>query len=159
MLGAMMFASKVAMEALPNIHPLGAFIVAETVVFRRKALFPIYTYVFLNGVYAGFALWWIPYLYIWTLLWGMVMLLPRDLPQKAKPFVYAGVSALHGLLFGVLYSPAQAILFGFPLNTIPVWILSGLPYDCLHAAGNLAFGCLILPLIRLLETGRDRVRR
>ena len=48
MLGALMYASKVAMEVLPNVHLLGVFVVAMTVVYRKKALYPIYTYVFLN---------------------------------------------------------------------------------------------------------------
>ena len=68
MLGAMMYAVKVIMEVLPNVHLLGVFVIALTVVYRKKALYPIYTYVFINGLAAGFAAWWIPYLYLWTLL-------------------------------------------------------------------------------------------
>ncbi|MEE0982392.1 MAG: hypothetical protein U0K91_11960, partial [Acutalibacteraceae bacterium] len=46
MLGALMYASKVLMDLLPNIHLIGTFIVAFTVVYRRKALYPIYIFVF-----------------------------------------------------------------------------------------------------------------
>ena len=60
MLGALMYASKVAMEVLPNVHLLGVFVVAMTVVYRKKALYPIYTYVFLNGLMEGVSLWWLP---------------------------------------------------------------------------------------------------
>ena len=63
MLGAVMYASKMLMEVLPNVHLLGTFVVAFTVVYRRKALYPIYLYVFLNGIFSGFATWWLPYLY------------------------------------------------------------------------------------------------
>lgn len=157
MLGALMVASKYAMEFLPNVHMLGAFIVSETVVFRKKALYPVYIFVFLIGLFNGFALWWVPYLYIWAVLWGAVMLLPRRIPQKAKPFVYAGVSALHGLLYGTLYAPMQCLLFGTPLRSIPAWILAGLPWDCVHAAGNLAIGFLIVPMIFLLEKAKNGV--
>ena len=45
MLGALMYASKVIMEIAPNVHLLGVFTIAFTVVYRRKALYPIYTYV------------------------------------------------------------------------------------------------------------------
>jgi hypothetical protein len=51
MLGAIMFCSKIIMEALPNIHLLGMLTMTYTIVFRRKALIPIYVYVFLTGVY------------------------------------------------------------------------------------------------------------
>ena len=72
MLGALMFASKLLMEVAPNIHLLGVFTVAFTVVYRKKALYPIYIYVLLNGIFSGFATWWIPYLYIWTILWSLL---------------------------------------------------------------------------------------
>ena len=48
------------MEAVPNVHLLGMFTMLLTVVYRRRALYPIYVYVLLNGVYAGFASWWLP---------------------------------------------------------------------------------------------------
>ena len=54
MLGALMFASKVLMEILPNIHLIGVFIVAITVVYRQKALYPLSVYIFLTGLYASF---------------------------------------------------------------------------------------------------------
>ena len=152
MLAALMFASKKAMEGLPNIHLVGVFTVALTVIYRRKALYPLYTYVLLEGLFGGFGAWWIPYLYVWTALWGAVMLLPRSLPEKAKPFVYGGVCGLHGILFGVLYAPAQAILFGFSLKTTLAWIAAGFPFDCIHGASNLVLGTLLtVPLIRVIR--------
>ena len=60
MLGAVMYASKLIMEWIPNVHLLGVFTVAFTVVYRKKALYPIYTYVLLDGIFSGFAAWWIP---------------------------------------------------------------------------------------------------
>ena len=82
MLGALMYASKVFMELLPNVHLLGVFTISFTLVYRKKALYPIYTYVLLNGLFTGFATWWIPYLYLWTILWGVTMLLPRKIPAN-----------------------------------------------------------------------------
>lgn len=95
MLGAMMYASKVLMDLLPNIHLIGTFIVAMTVVYRKKALYPLYIFVFVTGLLSGFATWWIPYLYIWAVLWGAVMLLPKNMPKKVKPIVYMAVCGLH----------------------------------------------------------------
>lgn len=151
MLGTLMFCSKIVMEVLPNIHMLGMLTIVYTVVYRKKALIPIYIYVFLNGLFAGFNMWWIPYLYIWTLLWGAVMLLPRNLPDKFACFVYPALCALHGILFGILYAPAQALMFGFTFEQTLAWIASGLPFDLLHSTGNLAAGLLILPLTKLLR--------
>ncbi len=66
MLASIMYLSKMIMEWIPNVHLLGMFIVSYTVVYRKKALIPIYVYVLLNGGFAGFSMWWIPYLYVWT---------------------------------------------------------------------------------------------
>ena len=104
MLGAVMYASKLIMEFAPNIHLLGVFTIAFTVVYRKKALYPIYTYVLLNGMFCGFATWWIPYLYLWTVLWGVIMVLPRNMSKKVQTIVYMIVCALHGFLFGCRYT-------------------------------------------------------
>lgn len=151
MFGTLMFCSKILMEALPNIHLVGMFIVLFTVVFRAKALIPIYIYVVLVGVYGGFSPWWVPNLYIWTVLWGVTMLLPRNMPKKVAAVVYPVVCALHGLLYGVLYAPAQALLFGLTLKGTVAWVVAGLPFDALHGLGNLLSGVLILPLAELLK--------
>ena len=151
MLGAMMYAVKAIMEVLPNVHLLGVFVIALTVVYRKKALYPIYTYVFINGLAAGFAAWWIPYLYLWTLLWAAAMLLPRNLPDKSRPLIYMLLCASHGFLFGTLYAPAQAILFGLNLKGMVAWIIAGLPWDFIHGVSNFFCGVLICPMIALLQ--------
>ncbi len=151
MLGALMFISKLLMEGLPNIHLIGVFIVALTVVYRARALWPIYVFVALTGLYAGFAPWWVPYLYIWTVLWGVTMLLPRRMPKKVAPVVYSAVCAAHGFLFGTLYAPAQALLYGLDVAGMIGWIVAGLYADLLHGIGNLAVSVLIVPLIQLIR--------
>ena len=151
MLGTVMFCSKIIMEALPNIHLLGMLTMTYTIAFRKKALIPIYIYIMLNGLYAGFSLWWMPYLYIWTILWAVTMLLPRNMPKKAKCVVYPLVCALHGILFGILYSPAQALMFGLNFEQMVAWIISGLPWDIIHGVGNFFAGLLIFPLSELLK--------
>ena len=150
MLGALMFCSKIIMEALPNIHLLGMFTVVYTVVFRRKALIPIYIYVFVNGLFAGFSAWWVPYLYIWTLLWGATMLIPRRLPKKALAVIYSAICCLHGLCVGILYAPVQALMYGFDFNQTLAWIAAGFTFDIIHGIGNLAAGLLIMPVSELL---------
>lgn len=159
MLGAVMYASKVIMEFAPNIHLLGVFTVAFTVVYRKKALYPIYTYVILNGIFSGFAAWWIPYLYVWTVLWGAVMLLPKNMPKKIQPIVYMSVCALHGFLFGTLYAPAQAVLFGLNLKGMIAWIAAGLPYDLIHGVSNFFCGMLIVPIISALRLAERNLEK
>lgn len=151
-LAAVMISTKKAMEALPNIHLVGVLIVAMTLVYRIRALFPLYVYILLEGIFGGFGTWWLPYLYIWTVLWGMTMLIPEKIPEKAQPFVYGGVCGLHGLLYGILYAPSQMLLFGLNLKGAAAWVAAGLPFDCIHGASNLILGTiLIVPLVRILK--------
>ena len=150
MLGALMYASKMIMEVAPNVHLLGVFTIAFTVVYRKKALYPIYTYVLLNGIFCGFATWWIPYLYLWAVLWGATMLLPKRSPEKIRPLVYMLLCAAHGFLFGTLYAPAQALLYGLSFQKMVAWIISGLPWDFVHGVSNFFCGILIVPVIKIL---------
>ena len=150
MLGALMYASKMIMEVAPNVHLLGVFTIAFTVVYRKKALYPIYIYVLLNGIFCGFATWWIPYLYLWTLLWGAAMLLPKKIPAKVRPLVYMLLCAAHGFLFGTLYAPAQALLYGLNFQKMVAWIIAGLPWDFVHGVSNFFCGILIVPIIKIL---------
>lgn len=151
MLGALMYVSKMIMEWAPNIHLLGVFTIAFTVVYRAKALYPIYIYVLLNGIFAGFGTWWIPYLYIWAVLWGITMLLPKKMPKPVAVVVYSLVNALHGYGFGILYAPAQALLFGLNFKGMIAWIVAGFPFDVIHGTSNLICGLLIVPIVLVLQ--------
>ena len=151
MLGAIMYCSKELMAALPNIHLVGVLTMAFTLVYRKKALYPIYIFVLLSGLLSGFSTWWIPYLYIWTVLWGVTMLLPKEMPKKIAPVVYTVVCALHGLFYGVLYAPVQALFFGLDFKGMLSWIAAGFSFDLLHCIGNLLIGVLIVPIAALLK--------
>ncbi len=156
MLGTVMFVSKIVMEVLPNIHLLGVLTMAYTLVYRKKALIPMYIYVLLNGLYAGFNVWWVPYLYIWTVLWGITMLLPKHMPHAVAAVVHPLVCSLHGIAFGALYAPVWALVARMDLPTTLTWIAAGLSFDVLHAVGNFCVGLLVLPLSAVLKRIADR---
>ena len=152
MLGALMFLSKIIMQMVPNVHLLGLFVAAMTLTFRFRALIPLYLFVFLDGLLSGFALWWIPYLYIWLPLWGAFMILGKlNLPKKLQTPIYMLASGFHGLIFGVLYAPMQALLFGLNFQGMIAWIIAGIPFDVIHAIGNVVSGILIVTLSSLLK--------
>lgn len=151
MLGTLMFCGDVAMNWAMNVHFVGALFMTYTVVYRSRALIPFYVYALLIGLYEGFGVWWVPYLYIWLPLWGVTMLLPRRMPRKIAVPVYMTVCALHGLCFGVLYAPFWALVSGLDFKGTLTWIAFGFPADLLHAAGNFVGGLLVVPLADLLR--------
>ena len=151
MLGAIMFCSKIVMDALPNIHLIGALTMIYTIVYRKKALYPIYIFAIITGLYGGFSMWWVPYLYLWPLLWLAVMALPRfKNPAIAAP-VYMVVAALHGLLYGTLYAPWQALCMGLDFDAMLAWIAAGLPFDITHGISNFFYAVLVLPIAKALS--------
>ena len=158
-LGVLMFVSKLFMEFLPNIHLLGMFIMVFTLVFRWKALIPIYIYVVLVGIYMGFSPWWMFNLYTWTILWALTSVLPKKMPKWLAMIVYPVVCALHGLCYGVLCAPAQAVLFHLNWEGMLAWIAAGFTFDVIHGVGNFATGLLIVPFVELLSCLNRRYNR
>lgn len=150
-LGVLMFTSKLLMEFLPNIHLLGMFIMVFTLVYRWKALIPLYIYVFLLGIYGGFAPWWFANLYTWLVLWMMAMLLPKRMPRWLCAIVYPTVCALHGFAYGVLCVPAEVLFLNLPWESVPLWLVKGIPFDISHGVSNLFAGLLIIPIKNLLH--------
>lgn len=159
MLGVIMFISDIMMEFLPNIHIVGVLTVVYTIVFRWYALVPIYIYVLLNGIFSGFGVWWLAYLYIWTILWGMAMLVPRRFGKKLKTTLYVAVCALHGFAFGLLYLPVQAIYNSSPKYLMAWWSIGFVSADIYHGIGNLIFGVLLIyPLSELILRLKEKAR-
>lgn len=152
MFGAIIYAQKAVLAGLPNIHLSAVIIIALTVVYRAKALYPTYVYVLLEGLFGGFTNLWVPYLYVWAILWGITMLLPEDLPnRKYGAIVYMIVCSLHGFLYGTLFAPAEALMLGLNFKGMIAWIAAGLSFDAIHGASNFCLGILIIPIIKLLR--------
>ena len=159
MLGDIMYVSDVLMEFLPNVHLVAVLIVVTTVAYRSYALISIYVYVFLNGLFSGFGPWWVGYLYIWTILWGAVMLVPRGLGNTIKRVLYVALCALHGFAFGLLYLPTQAIFFSSDPTYLKAWWSIGfVTADLYHGIGNLIFGILLIyPLSELFLKLKSKI--
>ena len=71
LMGALIFAEKVAFSAIPNVNLNAVLIILTTVFFGWRALCSVLIYIMLEGlVYGGNSifLWWFSYLYIWPLL-------------------------------------------------------------------------------------------
>ena len=145
MLGALTFAGKMAMVALPNIEPASLFVMLFAVVFGKKCIYPIFTYVAMELLYFGIHLWTVPYLYIWLILAYFAWLL-RNVKQ---PLAWALLSGAFGLLFGLLCTPVCLVTGG--LGYAVSWWIAGVPYDIPHAIGNFVIALvLFVPMRKLL---------
>ena len=145
LLGAILLAVQVALAPLPNIELVSLLCLVYTLVYGKKALLSIYTFVLLEGLVYGFGLWWVMYLYVWAILWGIVMLLRRN----RSVILWCLVLGLYGLFFGALC--AIPYLFAGGVGAALSWWISGIPWDLAHCAGNFVIAlALFVPLRRLM---------
>ena len=145
-LGAMTFAAKYVMAALPNIEPVSLCVMLFAVTFGKKAVYPIYLYVLMELLFFGIGIWNIMYLYIWGIL-ALAAYLCRSMEN---PLGWALLSGSFGLLFGAFCAPVDMVIGGMGY-AISKWI-SGIPFDLAHCAGNFVMVLILFrPLRRILE--------
>ena len=158
MMGALIFAVKLALSGIPNIQLNAPLIILTTVFFGWKALCSVAIYVLLEGLFFGFHVYWVSYVFIWPLLVVLAMFLRRlDLFQGEKAALpWAVAAAFWGLLFGpLMYIPWFCIMGGWE-GYFAMWI-AGIPFDLTHMAGNFVFTLVLYwPLYKVLAalTGR-----
>ena len=155
MLGVLLYLSDIIFELIPNVHGVALLICVITLVYRWKAIIPISIYIMITAVSsliisAGYSLWWIPYIYIFPILWLLVMLIPKKAPIKAKVILCMVFSGLHGLAFGLMYLPFQVIMYKLNFEMAITWLSMGLAFDLIHMVGNVAMCTLIYPLYKTL---------
>jgi energy-coupling factor transport system substrate-specific component len=150
-LGAMTFALKLVMAALPNIEPVTLCLLVYGTVFGYKALYPCYVYVTMEILYFGLGTWNFCYLYVWAIpvIFGFLL---RDMDS---PFSWAMISGIFGLLFGALCAIVDAFIGG-TAYAVAKWA-SGIPFDIAHCLGNFGMTlALFKPLRKLLKNLYNR---
>lgn len=145
-LTALLFTGQVVMSFLPNLEIVSLLIILYTIFFGKKVFWMIYGFVFLEGFLYGFGMWWFQYLYIWSIL-AMVVLLLRN---NTSALFWSIISGFFGLSFGALCT-LPYLFTGGPAAAFSYWV-SGLGFDLTHCIGNVVL-CLVLfkPLYALLQ--------
>ena len=146
LLGAVLFAGKMALAGLPNIEVVSLLIIVYTVVLGWRALFPVYLYVLLEYVTWGFGLWSACYLYVWLAL----ALAARLLRRMESPLGWAVLSGAFGLCFGGLCSLVYLVSGGWAFALS--WWVQGIPFDLLHCAGNFVLALTLFEPCKKLLT-------
>lgn len=145
MMGALMFTLKIAMAALPNIHPVAALVILTALHFSWRSLYAVAVYVLLEGLFFGFSLWWVSYIYAWALLVVLTIVLRRFGDGR---LYWAALAGIFGLCFGALCAIPYGFIGGASM-AFSYWI-SGIPFDLLHCGGNFAVTFVLLPPLRRL---------
>lgn len=136
-LTAVLFMGQVLLAFLPNVEIVTLLILLYTLIFGRKVFFIIYSFVLLEGIFYGFGLWWINYLYAWSILAVVVLLFRR----QRSPVFWSLAAGFFGISFGALCA-LPYFFIGGPAAAFGYWI-AGIPYDVTHCIGNVVL-CLLL---------------
>ncbi len=152
LLAAIMVTAQVALSFLPNIELVTLLCIVYTIIYGKRALFIIYTFVVVEGFIFGISMWWFNYLYIWTIIWAITM----PFRKQRSVILWSVISGFFGLCFGFLCSFPYFITGGIGAG-ISYWI-SGIPFDITHAIGNF-FVALILwkPIYLLFDKMNNRI--
>lgn len=143
-LGAVLLVSQIALAPLPNIEIVSVLVILFTIALGRYVGYTLAVFVLLEGLVYGFGLWWFSYLYIWLILSVLAFLFRR----MESRLGWALLCGFFGLAFGTLSSFPTFVLSGFATGV--AYIISGIPFDLIHAVSNFLLGFLLLPVLRKL---------
>lgn len=146
LLSAILVIGQVGMAALPNIEPVTMLIIAYTLVYRKKVFYIIYAFALIEGIIYGFGIWWLNYLYVWTILALIVLVMQKN----ESLVIWCVLAGAYGLCFGFLCA-IPYFISGGPGAGFAYWA-SGIPYDITHCIGNIAMtGLLFKPVYNVLR--------
>ena len=138
---------RVLLEPLPNIQPVTVLVLVVGMQMGAKRAIALATVIALgSNLIMGHG--------IWTLYQALGWSLVGCLGAYAAPHLtsmprIAGIAALSGVLFDWVIS--LSILHTLGPAMLPAYILAGIPYDMLHALGNLFFAAwLASPLAEMM---------
>ncbi len=146
-MASIIIVSKEAVSSIPNVEPVSLLVCLFSAHFGADTLIAIYIFDLVEGLIYGFhPLWWVPYLYVWQLLW----LLSRCLSRKDPPLAWAVLLGIFGLCFGALCTLPYFVVGKWAAGL--AYFLSGLSFDLIHCIANFFVGLILWkPLDRALS--------
>lgn len=135
---------RLSFSFLPNVQPMTVLLVCITLYYGWKSGLAVSLLsVLLTNFYLGMGPWTIAQFAAYSVLIGLTYLLEDSYESIPLPFMQFFVAFL-GIVYGLIISLVQAPFFGW--NIFVPYYLSGLPYDIMHAGGNIVFFALLYPI-------------
>ena len=151
MLGSFLVLGKWVMQGLPNIEPVTLLLLLLAERYRFKALLPVYAFVLVEGFLYGIHMWFIAYLYVWT-IWVLLVIALR---RFSHFLFWAVAAAVYGLLFGALCSIPYFVTAGIGGGI--AYLVAGLSFDITHCIGNFAMVLLLYTPLKMLLDRLDKI--
>jgi energy-coupling factor transport system substrate-specific component len=139
---------RVLLEPLPNIQPVTVLVLVVGMQMGAKRAIALATVIALgSNLIMGHGIWTLYQALGWSLVGCLGAYVAPHLTSMPR---IAGTAAVCGVLFDWVIS--LSILHTLGPAMLPTYILAGIPYDMLHALGNLFFAAwLASPLAEMME--------
>ena len=131
---------RILLEPLPNVQPVTVVVLLVGIHYGATRSIGVATIIAISSnLVMGHGLWTFYQALGWSLVGITGALLSQSLRADDKISVprVAGVSFVAAFAFDWVVS--LSVLHTLPLETLPLYILAGLPFDLVHGVGNVAF--------------------
>jgi|TARA_B100001250_G_scaffold89207_1_gene73946 energy-coupling factor transport system substrate-specific component len=140
LLGVFAVSGRVLLEPLPNVQPVTVIVLLAGVHYGAARSTVLATSIALiSNIFLGHGIWTLYQAAGWSLV-GIAGALLSDRMTLSGSISVSRVAALSvaaAFLFGWVVS--LSALHSFGAEMLPVYIISGIPFDILHASGNVFF--------------------
>ncbi len=131
LIASIVFVTQIVMAALPNIEIVSFLFIIYAIHFPLKqSLTASYIFCLLEGLFFGFGIWWVMYLYVWQIL----IIISWSFRKMNFSVFWAVIAGIFGLFFGALCSIPYIVAGGFFAGF--AWWVNGIFYDVIHAISN-----------------------
>ena len=140
LLGVFAVSGRVLLEPLPNVQPVTVIVLLAGVHYGAARSTVLATSIALiSNIFLGHGIWTLYQAAGWSLVGITAALLSERLTLSGSISVsrVAALSVAAAFLFGWVVS--LSALHSFGAEMLPVYIISGIPFDILHASGNVFF--------------------
>ncbi|MFD3446740.1 ECF transporter S component [Microbacteriaceae bacterium 4G12] len=151
MLSALSVAGRIVCAGIPNVQPMTDIVIITALVMgtRFGVLNAVLT-IIASNLFLGMGIWTLPQIFSLTMVALLTGVCIRPLLKRIPLWLMSIYAGFTGLLYGLCISVVQAPIFG--VDYLFQYYIAGLPFDLMHAAGNVVFYYVLAPiLIPLLE--------
>lgn len=151
LLTALCVAGRWLFSSLPNIQPMTAMILLVVQGMGMVYGMAVATLsIFISNLLLGFGPWTVAQIAAYLVVCAVFRLSLIPFSGKASVVFRAVMAGILGFVYGLIVS-FNALAF-LPLRSLPLYYISGLSFDALHAASNTIFYILLFrPFLRVMR--------
>ncbi|MGX6977809.1 ECF transporter S component [Vagococcus elongatus] len=140
---------RTAFQAIPNVQPATAiFLIITLYLGITRGLIVCLATMTITNLYMGMGSWMIGQMISYTFIIILFGILGKISYFKKSLVLQSIVSFFSGFIYGFIFSIVDVQIYG--MKSFLAYYLQGVPFDFLHAVGNIGFYIILVPILRTL---------